>query len=200
MAGGLGSEDAALVVATRRGPGVARLRNVAASVGLRSCRVLRSRGRRAGAREGLVAELLEAGVGVVVVPTLRVLHPSPAEALSMVSALAALGIRVVSVEQAWVTSAPANVLAAIAVFLADEERRRASRHGRRVVAVMRRDGARVGRPRKALPVQPAEALRLVNERGWRAAGRAIGLSPASVRRALQREGLLEVPQSKRRTA
>jgi hypothetical protein len=155
------------------------------------CLVLRSRGRRKGAAEDLVAQVLEARVGVLVVPSLMTLHPSPARALGMVSMLVSAQVTVQVSTAPWVARADAGTLSAVASYLVAEEERRASRNGRRAIAQVRKAGG-VGRPSKPLSVSPEEAKQLVKQFGWRGAGRRTGVSPASLRRALAKAGLLPV--------
>lgn len=158
--------------------------------------LLRSRGRRHGATQALVADLLNRRVATVVVPSLAALHPSVASQLAILSTLLQHKIRVVSVSptESWVTVLDPTSVSLIAGLLAADEHRRASQHGRAVVAQLRQRSARVGRPRTTLKVALCEAQRLVGEKGWRRAARTIGTSPATLRRLLREAGLLPAPR------
>ncbi len=77
------------------------------------CLIVRTRGRRAGAGEDLVAELLGAGVAVAVIPALSTLHPSPTRALALVGALTIAGVKVVSINEPWLSTVHSPTLASI---------------------------------------------------------------------------------------
>lgn len=188
-----GSKSAAALVIPGRASGehLESLRRAAASKGLPRCLVLRSRGRQRGAPEALVAEILGAGVEVVIIPSLMVLHPSPEKALAIVGALlmAGAGVRVTSLAEAWVSGLDAATVASVSAYLVAAQNRLRSREGHQVIAAVRQAGRKIGRPAK--PVDVVEAKRLVEQGGgYRAAGRALGVSASSVRRALMRAGSL----------
>lgn len=187
------SDVAAVVLGGRRARTTPELTKCVMESGAASATVIRSGGRRRGASESLVGDLLERGVTTVVVTSLAALHPSVASQLAILGALLTSGIRVVSVTDAWVSMVDPKTVAFIAGLLASDEHRRASRAGRSVVAQLRRAGTAVGRPRAALNVAPVDAQRLVAEQGWRRAARTIGTSPATLRRVLARAGLLPAP-------
>lgn len=186
VAGSTGAGEAALVISGRRAAVDDQLREVAAARGERQCVVLRTGGRRSGASKRLVAELLDARVSTVVVPSLLTLHPSAPNALAMAAALMTSGVALVSLSDAWLTSVDPPTVAAVASFLMSDERRRASAHGRNAIALVRKTGKRIGRPSKPLPVPVEQARQLVEQLGWRGAARRIGISAASIRRALER--------------
>lgn len=179
------------VVVTGRRTGDGRSR-AAAVVGGQDAIVLRSGGRRRGATQALLTDLLARKVRTVVVPSLASLHPSIGCQLAMLGTLLQNEIRVVSVNpsESWLALLDPRSVSLIAGLIAGEEQRRASRHGRAVVAQLRQRSARVGRPRTALKVTLAEAQRLVIEQGWRRAARTSGTSPATLRRLLREAGML----------
>jgi DNA invertase Pin-like site-specific DNA recombinase len=183
---------AALVVTGRRRIGDRHLVEAAAAHSGGGCLVVRGRGRRSGASEALVSDLLNAGISTVVVASLSALHPSTATALSIVGALLTSGIRLVSLADGWTAKVDPETVVAIASYLSADQQRRASRQGRTVIASVRQTGAKVGRPSRPLPVSPEEARQLVEQLGWRGAGRRVGISPASLRRRLAAAGLLPV--------
>lgn len=154
--------------------------------------VVRGHGRRSGAGERLVAELLDAGVSTVVVPALTSLHPSAAKALGIAGALLMAGVRVVSLADGWLAFAEAETLVAVATHLQAEEHRKASVLGRRSIGLVRRGGGRVGRPPKPLTVPVEVARDCASDLGWRLGARKAGTSAASLRRALDRAGLLPI--------
>jgi DNA invertase Pin-like site-specific DNA recombinase len=140
---------------------------------------------------------LGASIATVVLPSVSVLHPvSFAHALSIASALVSSGLKLVSLTEAWLSTADPSTLAAVSAALIAQELRKASRRGSSVVLALarRNGGGKVGRPAKPISVSPEEALRLVNEQGWRKAARNIGTSPATLRRTLGRAGLLPTPR------
>lgn len=173
---------AAVVLAGRR----ARLSPAlaAASCGSRAAVVLRSGGRRRGAREQLVSELLNSDVTTVVVSSILSLHPIPAHALEALAVLRAAGLRVFSMADAWVSSADPATIQAVANFLRSAEARKNSKRGHDVIAEIRRkQNAKVGRPRKPVDVERARVL--VEQHGYRKAASMLGnISASSVRRAL----------------
>lgn len=188
--------QAALVVSPReRVPQVSRVRMAASGQGLARSVVVRGGGRRRGASERLVADVLDAGVSTVVVPSLAAFHPASSGALAIAGALLQAGVRVVSIREGAFSSTDGATIAAVASFLQEEERRRASLRGRRTIALVRQTRQRVGRPAKPLPVSAGQARDLIASVGWRAAAKRIGISAASMRRALAREGLLPVAES-----
>lgn len=174
----------ALVSTSLRGHVVAQLRSEAAAAGYQVCRVVRARGRRGGAREALLAELLEADVTVVVVEAITALHPIPAKALEVLAGLLEVGIRAISLSEAWASSADAKTLHAVANYLSGVEAKRNSKRGREVIAEIRRAGnKKVGRPKKSCDVERARAL--VEAHGYRKAASMLGnISASSIRRAL----------------
>lgn len=174
----------ALVTTSLRAPVVARLRSGAAAAGHQVCRVVRARGRRQGAREALVAELLEANVTTVVVEAISALHPVPARALEVLATLLNVGLRVVSLSDGWVSSADPKTLHAVSNYLSGIETKRNSKRGREVVAEIRRVGnKKVGRPKKSCDIERARAL--VEAHGYRKAASMLGnISASSIRRAL----------------
>jgi hypothetical protein len=197
FAQGLAATKAAVVVAGRRRGGDRRLVDAAAAHGGGQCLVVRGRGRRSGASETLVTELLNAGVSTVVVASLAVLHPSATSALGIAGALMAAGIRLVSLADGWTATVDPKTVVAISVYLSADQQRRASRQGRSAVASVRHTGMKVGRPCKPLPVPPDEARQFVEQFGWRGAAKKVGVSAASIRRSLGRAGLLPVSPSRR---
>lgn len=190
---------AAVVVAGRRRSDERRLVDAASAHGGGQCLVVRGRGRRSGGCEALVTELLNAGISTVVVASLSALHPSAATALSIAGALMTAGIRLVSIADGWTSTLDAKTVVAISVYLSADQQRRASRQGRTVIARVRQMGEKVGRPSQPLSVSPEEARQLVEQLGWRKAGRRVGTSAASLRRALAKAALLPVT-SQGRTA
>jgi hypothetical protein len=156
-----------------------------AKAGGANCVVIRSQGRRAGASEALVKELLAAGATTVVVPSLLSLHSTPSRALGIVAALRAAGVVTHSLAEPGISSADGPTLTSIAGFLVAAEKQRASRQGAEVIARLSRTGRPIGRPRKSLPCSVEEARAVVEERGYRLAGQLLGLSASTVRRVLK---------------
>lgn len=175
-----------MVPGRSRGPQLQRLQQEATLRGFPTCAVVRGKGRRSGASETLVSDLLTAGATVVILPSLAALHPVPARALGVLGALLSAGVRVVSTSDGWVASLDPQTVAAVATYLLNDETRRNSRRGRSVIAAVRRTGRKVGRP--AIPIDVDEARRLVELGGYRRAGRALRVSASSVRRALLKAG------------
>ncbi len=199
LAQGVAVPKVALVVTGRRRGGDRRLVDAAATHGGGQCLVVRGRGRRSGAAEALVSEVLNAGASTVVVASLAALHPSATTALGIAGALMTAGIRLVSLADCWTATVDPHTVVAISVYLSADQQRRASRQGRTVIASVRQAGAKVGRPSRPLPVSPDEARRLVEQFGWRSGAKKVGVSAASIRRALARAGLLPVAPARRTT-
>jgi hypothetical protein len=188
---------AVVVTGSRRAVGVP---DAALSGGGTNCVVVRGHGRKAGAPEALVQALVQANVEVAVIPSLSVLHPtSPARALGIAAALRSVLV-VQSVAEPWLSTADTATLCCVAAYLQSAETRRETKNGAQRVARAARLGRQLGRPSKSLSVPVEEAQRLVVELGWRGAAKKIGLSAASIRRALAKAGLLERRSSTGRSA
>lgn len=152
--------------------------------GSRLCQVIRSRGRRAGASEEVVAEIVSTATKSVVVPCLSVLHPTGARALAIVAALRAAGVAVHSIAEPWVATVDAATLASVAAYFSVQANRERSKKTRTALGVVRASGRSIGRPRKPIPV--GRAAELVEQFGYRKAGQLLGVGATSIRRAIAR--------------
>lgn len=147
-------------------------------------RVIRGGGRRRGAPEALVAELVGCGVLNVVVESISALHPIPAKALATLAAMRAAGLTVSSIADPWTTTCDPQTLVMVATYLSAEEKRRNSRAGRAAVAVARVRHARIGRP--PVPIEIERARALVEQHGSiRRAARELRVGASTLRRALR---------------
>lgn len=174
----------AVLTTTLRPSVVGRIRSQAGALGLGQVRVLRGRGRRAGAPEQLVEEVLAAGIKTVIAESLTAFHPSAARALGTVAALRLAGVAVVTLNDAPVANGDPATLSAVATYLAAVEQRAASRRGRTSIAVARVAGRRLGRPKK--PVDLSRARALIEQYGSvRRAAREMNLGVSTLRRAIR---------------
>lgn len=193
------SIGAALVVPGRvRAPQLHALRVAAEVTGFPCCAVVRGRGRRAGAPEALVKELLDAGATSVVVPSLAALHPSPPRALAIVAVLSAAGLTVHSLAEPAIAAADSATLSTIASFLLAAEQRRASKVGSKIITVAKNTGKRVGRPPKPLPVPVEQVRSLVERHSYRRVGVMLGISSSGIRRALLKADAFEQKLNQKR--
>jgi DNA invertase Pin-like site-specific DNA recombinase len=175
----------AVLTTTLRPSVVGRIRSQAGALGLGQVRVLKGGGRRRGAAEALLKDLLSGGVATVVVESIERLHPVPAKALALLSSIRAAGLRVVCLSDGWADSADVTTLQAVATYLAAVEQRAASRRGRTAVASARASGRSLGRPRK--PVDLSRARALIEQFGSiRRAAREMNLGASTLRRAFKR--------------
>lgn len=172
----------ALVTTSLRQAPLGRLRAQAGQLGFGAVRVIKARGRRAGASEALVEELVTSGVGTVVLESLAKLHPVPSKALALLAALRSAGLRVVSLVDGWAGDADPTTLLCVATYLAAVEQKQNSKKGRAAIAVARVNARRVGRPKKEVHVERARVL--VEQHGFRKAAAMLGLGATTVRRAL----------------
>jgi hypothetical protein len=174
---------AAVVPTLRRGAGETARQAAQQLVG-GPVRVIRGGGRRRGAPEALVAELLGSGVMNVVVESLRALHPVPAMALATLAAMKSAGLVVTSICDPWATTSDAQTLTMVSSYLSAEEQRRNSRAGRAAVAVARARNARIGRPVVPIDLERARAL-IAQHRSVRRAARELQVGATTLRRALR---------------
>lgn len=146
-------------------------------------RVIRGGGRRRGATEALVAELLGSGVMGVVIESLRSLNPVPAKALAALASMMSAGLVVTSIADPWTTACDAQTLTMVSSFLVAAEKAKSSRAGHSAIAVARAQDRRIGRPRRTFDVERARVL--VEQHGFRRAARELGVGATTIRRALR---------------
>lgn len=171
----------AAVIPTMRPSAVGRIRSQAEALGLGQVRVLKGGGRRRGAAEDLLKDLLSGGVATVVIESLARLHPIPARALGLLAAMRSAGLRVVCLTDGWAGTADVETLKSVASYLEAAEHKKNSRAGRRAIAVARAGGRKLGRPRKEWDRVRAAAL--VAELGsYRKAATALGIGCTTLRR------------------
>lgn len=175
----------AVLTTTARPSEVGRIRSQAGTLGLGQVRVLKGGGRKRGAAEALLKDLLSGGVATVVVESIERLHPIPARALGLLSAIRSAGLRVVCLTDGWADSADVETLKAVASYLSAVEQRAASKRGRTAIASARASGRRLGRPKK--PVDLARAHALIEQYGSvRRAAREMNLGATTLLRALRK--------------
>lgn len=174
---------AAIVTSTVRPAPLARLVARVEGVVTGPTRVVRARGRRAGAPENLIEEVVSAGIRTVIAETITAFHPSPARSLAVVVALRRAGVAVVTLNDGQVASGDPVTLAAVAAFLAGVEQKAASKRGRSAIAQARTNGRSLGRPKK--PVDLVRARALIEEHGSiRRAALVLGLGATTLRRVM----------------
>lgn len=174
----------AAVIPTMRPSAVGRIRSQAGVLGLGQVRVLKGGGRRRGAAEDLLKDLLSGGVATVVIESIERLHPVPARALGLLSAMRSAGLRVVCLTDGWADSADVETLKSVASYLSAVEQRAASKRGRTAIASARASGRRLGRPKKSVDLARARAL--VEQHGSiRRAARELQVGATTLRRLLE---------------
>lgn len=180
-------------VSTRDQRYLQQFKEVRAAVEARGWRVVRVyRERRSGAhganRPVWAALRRDAALrrfGAVAVWSLDRMGRSALEILKDVEAFDSRGVRLVVVRGGVETTGPAGRLVlTVLAAVAELERELISDRTRAGMQAARARGARVGRPRAAVP---AAALRAVRNGTWtiRSAAREAGVSPATIRRRLQ---------------
>lgn len=174
----------AVLTTTLRPSEVGRIRSQAGALGFGQVRVVKGGGRRRGAAEDLLKDLLSGGVATVVIESIERLHPVPARALGLLSAMRSAGLRVVCLTDGWADSADVETLKAVASYLSAVEQRAASRRGRTAIASARASGRSLGRPKKTVDL--SRALALVQQHGSiRRAARELQVGATTLRRALR---------------
>lgn len=126
---------------------------------------------------------------VVIVWALDRLGRSMFETIETVRALDRAGVEVLSVQEPWLdTAGPARaLLLAIFAWVADFERGRLVERTLAGMERARREGKRIGRPEKAIPMTLARSLR-AGGLSVRAVARRLQVPESTLRRALERAG------------
>lgn len=176
----------AAVIPTTRPSAVRRIRSQAGALGFGQVRVVKGGGRKRGAAEALLKDLLSGGVATVVIESIERLHPVPARALGLLAAMRSAGLRVVCLTEGWADSADVETLKAVASYLSAVEQRAASKRGRAAIAAARVAGRSLGRPRKSVDLSRARAL-VEQHKSIRRAAMVLQVGATTLRRALSKQ-------------